>query len=70
MSKMTNCKACGKEIAKGTKKYVHCGKVQCFFEDKAEAEKVGDLKKGDNVTIEGTINGKSLNVEVKKCKIK
>lgn len=31
MSKMTNCKACGKEIAKGVKKCVHCGKDQRNF---------------------------------------
>ena len=31
MSKMTNCKACGKEIAKGVNKCVHCGKDQRNF---------------------------------------
>ena len=28
---MVNCKACGKEIAKGVKKCVHCGKDQRIF---------------------------------------
>lgn len=31
MGKMTNCKACGKEIAKGVNKCVHCGKDQRNF---------------------------------------
>jgi hypothetical protein len=31
MDKMTNCKACGKEIAKGVNKCVHCGKDQRNF---------------------------------------
>lgn len=31
MSKMTNCKACGKEIAKGVNKCVHCGRDQRNF---------------------------------------
>jgi len=31
MSKMVNCKACNKEIAKGVKKCVHCGKDQRNF---------------------------------------
>lgn len=31
MGKMVNCKACGKEIAKGVKKCVHCGKDQRNF---------------------------------------
>ncbi|GCD12489.1 DUF4352 domain-containing protein [Clostridium tagluense] len=31
MSKMVNCKACGKEIAKGVNKCVHCGKDQRNF---------------------------------------
>lgn len=31
MSKMTNCKACGKEIAKGVNKCIHCGKDQRNF---------------------------------------
>jgi hypothetical protein len=44
--------------------------IQCFFDDKAQIEKVSNLKKGDNVTVEGIIDGKSLNVAVDKCKIK
>lgn len=31
MEKLTNCKACGKEIAKGVKKCPHCGKDQRNF---------------------------------------
>jgi len=31
MSKMVTCKACNKEIAKGVKKCVHCGKDQRNF---------------------------------------
>lgn len=31
MSQLVNCKACGKEIAKGVKKCVHCGKDQRNF---------------------------------------
>ncbi|HBC96012.1 MAG TPA: hypothetical protein DC034_04330 [Clostridium sp.] len=31
MGKMVNCKACGKEIAKGVKKCPHCGKDQRNF---------------------------------------
>lgn len=31
MSKMTNCKACGKELAEGVKKCIHCGKDQRNF---------------------------------------
>lgn len=44
--------------------------VQCFFDDKAEIDKVSNLTKGDAVTFQGVIEGKSLNVEVKKCVIK
>lgn len=31
MNKLTNCKACGKEIATGVKKCIHCGKDQRNF---------------------------------------
>lgn len=31
MSKLVNCKACGKEIAKGVNKCIHCGKDQRNF---------------------------------------
>ncbi|MBU3226819.1 OB-fold protein [Clostridium algidicarnis] len=44
--------------------------VQCFFDDKEEVEKVSELKKGDEVTLEGKIGGKSINVSVDKCKLK
>lgn len=31
MNELTNCKACGKEIAKVVKKCIHCGKDQRNF---------------------------------------
>lgn len=44
--------------------------VQCFFKDKSEIDKIAEISKGDTVTIIGTIDGKSLNVEVENCKFK
>lgn len=44
--------------------------VQCFFEEQAEIDKVSNLKKGDTVTIQGKIDGKSMNVGVNNCIIK
>ncbi|SHJ38701.1 tRNA_anti-like [Clostridium cavendishii DSM 21758] len=44
--------------------------VNCSFEDKAEVDKVSGLKKGDTITIEGKIDGKSIDVDIKKCIIK
>lgn len=44
--------------------------TQCFFENKDEINKVAELKKGDKVTVEGVIDGKSLNVGVKNCILK
>ncbi|KGP76613.1 hypothetical protein JT05_03770 [Desulfosporosinus sp. Tol-M] len=44
--------------------------TQCFFEDKTEIAKVAELKKGDKVTVQGVIEGKSMNVGVKKCILK
>ena len=43
--------------------------IQCFFDDKAEIDKISDLNKGDTVTVQGTVDGKSLNVGVVKCKL-
>lgn len=44
--------------------------VQCFFKEQAEIDKVSNLKKGDTVTIQGKIDGKSMNVGVNDCIIK
>lgn len=44
--------------------------TQCFFDDKAEVDKVANLKKGDKVTVQGVIDGKSINVSAKKSKLK
>jgi aspartyl/asparaginyl-tRNA synthetase len=44
--------------------------VQCFFQDKPEIDKVATLKKGDNVKIQGVVEGKSMNVSVRKCVLK
>jgi tRNA(Ile2) C34 agmatinyltransferase TiaS len=44
--------------------------IQCFFDDKNEINKISDLKKGDTVTVQGVVDGKSLNVSVIKCVLK
>lgn len=44
--------------------------VQCFFKDKAEIDKISSLKKGNNVTIQGIVDGKSMNVGVNDCILK
>jgi hypothetical protein len=44
--------------------------VQCFFKDKDEISKIANINKGDNVTVIGKIDGKSINVSVDKCKFK
>ena len=44
--------------------------IQCFFKDQAEITKVAELKKGDKVTIQGVIDGKSMNVSVNNCVLK
>ncbi|OCB00382.1 OB-fold protein [Clostridium beijerinckii] len=44
--------------------------VQCFFDEQSEIDKVSNLKKGDTVTVQGKIDGKSMNVGVNNCKIK
>lgn len=44
--------------------------VQCFFKEQAEIDKVSNLKKGDTVTVQGKIDGKSMNVGVNNCIIK
>ena len=43
--------------------------VQCYFDSKAEIEKVSTLEKGQTVTLLGVGDGKTFNVLVKKCKI-
>lgn len=42
--------------------------VQAFFPD-SQKESVSKLKKGQTITIEGTCDGKGLNVELKDCRI-
>jgi hypothetical protein len=42
--------------------------VQCFFNSQEEGN-ISKLNKGQIVKIRGTINGKSMNIEVKDCKI-
>lgn len=45
--------------------------VQCFIKkEDAEIAKAGDLQKGKTITIEGTVDGLSLNVGVNDCVIK
>lgn len=44
--------------------------TQCFFTDKGEIAKVAELKKSDKVTVQGVIDGKSLNVIVNRCTLK
>lgn len=44
--------------------------VQCFFKDKAEIDKVANLKKGATVTVQGVVDGKSMNVGVNNCVLK
>lgn len=44
--------------------------LQCYLDDEAEITKAAELNKGDTVTVIGTIGEKSLNISVKKCKIK
>lgn len=43
--------------------------LQCFFKDKDEMDKIAELKKGDTLTLIGTIGEQSLNIEVKDCKL-
>ena len=40
--------------------------VQCYFND-AYITDIGSLKKGENITIIGYCDGKSLNVQMKEC---
>lgn len=44
--------------------------VQCFFKDKEQIDKIADLKKGGTVTIQGVVDGKSMNVAVNNCVLK
>ena len=44
--------------------------VQCFFKEQAEIDKVANLKKGDTCTIQGKVDGKSINVGVNGCTLK
>ncbi len=44
--------------------------VQCYFTDEAEINKLAEISKGSQITIVGRIDGKSVYVDVKECKIK
>lgn len=41
--------------------------VQCFFDNEKVA---ANLKKGDRITLTGTVSGKMMNVIVRECEIK
>ncbi len=43
--------------------------VQCYFKDKNNND-LNNLKKGDSITIIGIGNGKTINVTLKKCRLK
>lgn len=40
--------------------------VQCFFSD-AHSQEIGNLRKGQDITIQGTVNGLMMNVLLKDC---
>ncbi len=42
--------------------------VQCFFDDSHKGA-IANLKKGQKITVQGTCDGKSLNVHLKDCAI-
>lgn len=44
--------------------------VQCCFSDDQQIKKVGNLKKGETVTVTGTCDGQSLNIVVNDCTLK
>lgn len=44
--------------------------VQCFFDDELEIRKIEELNKGQVITVVGTVDGKSMNIEVNHCIIK
>jgi hypothetical protein len=44
--------------------------VQCFFKDEDEISKVADLNKGDTIKVQGTVDGKSINISVNNCSLK
>lgn len=44
--------------------------VQCYFDDEAEINKLAEVSKGSQITIIGNIEGKSVYVDVKHCKMK
>jgi hypothetical protein len=55
-------------VFKSYKDFSICS-VQCFFDDKNEISKIANINKGDRITVNGNIEGKSLNVAVRNCKI-
>lgn len=44
--------------------------VQCFFDDEAEISKIENLSKGQQLTVIGTVDGKSINIGINDCIIK
>ena len=44
--------------------------IQCFFDNQAEIDKIAELTKGNQVTVQGKVDGKSLNVSVRGCILK
>lgn len=44
--------------------------VQCFFKDKTEIAKLANFSKGENITVVGRIEGVTLLISVKDCKVK
>lgn len=44
--------------------------VQCFFDDEVEISKIENLSKGQQLTVVGTVDGKSMNIGINNCIIK
>ncbi|EKD94436.1 MAG: hypothetical protein ACD_26C00051G0001 [uncultured bacterium] len=44
--------------------------IQCFFDDQAQIDKIAELSKGNQITVQCKVDGKSLNVGVRNCIIK
>jgi hypothetical protein len=41
-----------------------------FFNDRAQIDKVSKLKKDARITVQGIVDGKSMNERVKKCELR
>ncbi|MBZ9636275.1 OB-fold protein [Clostridium sp. FP1] len=44
--------------------------ILCSFKEQADIDKIGNLKKGDTVTVQGVVDGKSLGVSMGDCILK